>query len=46
MDWENNLDPEVLFDLESERRVLSAMMHSEYACTECLNSLEDRKSNV
>lgn len=40
MDWENNLDPEVLFDLESERRVLSAMMHSEYACTECLNSLD------
>lgn len=35
----NNL-AEILIDLESERRVLSAMLHSEEACIEAYNSLK------
>lgn len=33
------LSEELIFDLESERRVLSAMLHSEDACIEAYNSL-------
>ena len=36
--WEG-LDKDLLFDLESERRVLSSMMHSEEACIEGYSTL-------
>ncbi len=36
--WEG-LEKELLFDLESERRVLSSMMHSEEACIEGYSTL-------
>lgn len=36
---DNNKVNESLFDLESERRVLSAMLHAESACIEAFNSL-------
>ena len=36
--WEG-LEKDLLFDLESERRVLSSMMHSEEACIEGYSTL-------
>ncbi len=44
MNWSisKRINEEILFDLESERRVLSAMFHAEEACIEAHNSLKTK----